>query len=94
MDAGLVSLALPAGMLGLGFLLGLLFFGALWWATRRLVGGGSLLPVIACHLLRFALLGGALVWAARLGAWPLLAMAAGITLARMATLRRFRSAPP
>lgn len=87
-----MSLASLAGLLGLGFLLGLLFFRALWWTTRRLAGGGAVLLVLACQLGRFALLGVALLWAARLGVWPLLAMAAGITLARMATLRQFRSA--
>lgn len=81
------------GMLVLGFLLGVAFFRALWWITRRLLSGGGVLLVLACHLGRFALLAGVLVWAARLGIGPLLAMAVGITLARVVTLRRIRSAP-
>ncbi|MDB5415043.1 MAG: hypothetical protein JWR10_3378 [Rubritepida sp.] len=94
MDAGIVIVTNLILLLGLGVLLGLVFFRALWWITRRLLGGGGVLLVLACHLGRFALLGGALVWAARQGTWPLLAMAAGITLARVATLRQFRNAPP
>lgn len=77
----------------LGFLTGLIFFRALWWTTRRLLGGQGVLLMLACHLGRFALLGGGLVWAARLGTWPLLAMVCGITLARVVTLRQFRSTP-
>jgi len=87
-----MSLVTLGGMAGLGFVVGLVFFGLLWWTTRRLIGGGGVLLTLASHLGRFALLVGALVWAAGLGAWPLLAMAAGITLARVATLRRFGSA--
>lgn len=80
-------------VVGLGFLVGLIFFRALWWTTRRLLGGKGILLVVACHIGRFALLGSGLVWAARLGIWPLLAMACGITLARVVTLRGFRSTP-
>ena len=79
--------------LGLGLLLGWVFFGGLWWTTRRMLGGGGLPLLLACHVGRFVLLAGGLVWAARLGAWPLLTMAAGITLARVATLRRIRRTP-
>lgn len=86
--------ALLTGMLGAGFVLGLAFFAALWWTSRRLVNGGGVLLVVACHLARFAVLAGALMLAALQGAWPLLAMTAGFTLARAATLRRFRSARP
>lgn len=93
MDAGPLTIVILAGLLGLGFLLGLVFFGALWWITHQLLGGGGVLLVLACHLGRFALLTGALVWAARQGPWPLLAVACGIALARMATLRRIRSIP-
>mgnify|MGYP000658954515 CR=1 FL=1 len=86
-----MSLVTLAGLVGLGFLVGLLFFGALWWTTRRLIGGGGAIRLLACHLGRFALLFGALVWAAGLGAWPLLAMAAGIIFARVATVRQLGS---
>lgn len=89
-----MSLGGLAGMFGLGVLVGLLFFRALWWTTRALVGGGGALLLLACHLGRFALLVGALVWAVGLGAWPLLAMAAGILLARVVTLRQLRSTDP
>ena len=80
-------------LLCLGFLLGLVFFRALWWTTRRLVSGGGVLLALGCHLGRFVLLAVALVWAARLGVGPLLAMASGITLARVATLRQLRRVP-
>lgn len=89
-----MSIATLLGLLVLGVLLGLVFFQSLWWITLRLLGGGSARLMLACHLGRFALLGGALVWAARQGIGPLLAMAAGITLARMATLHRSRGTPP
>ncbi|NKC33606.1 N-ATPase subunit AtpR [Falsiroseomonas selenitidurans] len=79
--------------LGLGLLLGWVFFGALWWTTRRMLGGGAVSLLLVCHVGRFALLAGGLVWAARLGVWPLLAMACGITLARLAMMRGIRSIP-
>lgn len=79
--------------LGFGFLLGWVFFRALWWTTRRMLGGGGGALLLACHVGRIALLAAGLLWAARLGAWPLLAMAGGITLARVATLRRIRNTP-
>jgi F1F0 ATPase subunit 2 len=94
MDAGILTIVTLAGLLGLGFLLGLVFFGALWWITHQLLSDGGVLLVLACHLGRFVLLGGALVWAARQGIWPLLAMACGITLARAVTLRQIRSTAP
>jgi F1F0 ATPase subunit 2 len=69
-----------------GALLGLLHFASLRWNVRCLLSGQPLFS-LGFQLLRFAMTGAALVLAARsFGAMPLLAVAAGLMVARTGVL--------
>jgi len=73
--------------LAAGMLLGLLYFAGLWWNVcllARGAGPGRMALVMAG---RFLLLAGALALASRAGAPALLALAAGVLLARQMALR-------
>jgi len=80
-----------------GFVAGMLYFGALRWMTWRLAGPGGrawgswgwlgLLQAI-----RIAGVTALLLWAARRGGGPLLALAAGVMSARLSLVQRVRSA--
>jgi len=76
-----------AAHIGFGVLAGLLYFRALRRATDIFAGGGGAGGALLLGGARFAALGLVLFIAAREGAWPLLCMAAGVMLARYATLR-------
>lgn len=78
---------LPAGIC-----LGLMYFGGLWWNAHLLAGPGRLRMAIAVMAARFTVLVGALTLAACQGARPLLAMAAGILVARFLVMHRLREA--
>ena len=78
--------------LAAGICLGLLYFGGLWWNARLLAEPGRVRLAITIIATRFAMLGGALALAALHGARPLLAMAAGILVARMLVMHRVRAA--
>lgn len=54
---------------------------------------GGLWRPIASHLARLAVLGAILIWTARQGPGPLLAVAAGLVLARPIALRVLAKAP-
>ena len=82
--------AILAMYLAVGFSLGLLYFGSLWWNARLFSGSGRLRTVLAMAAARFALLGGALALASLEGAGPLLATALGVLGARAVVLRRVR----
>jgi len=71
--------------------IGVLFFRALWWNTRVIVGGGGVASAIALTLSRFALLGGLLTLSALEGAAPLLAASVGVFVGRFLVLRALRS---
>lgn len=79
---------------GLGLLVGLWHFGSLHWLSQRLVSasGPNWRMVLAVQLLRIAVLVLACWWAVSHGAWPLLAMALGIVVARVVLLRQVRRA--
>jgi F1F0 ATPase subunit 2 len=77
-----------------GIMVGVLYFRALWWNTRRFALGGRATTMIALTIGRFALLGGLLILASRDGALPLLVMALGVLIARSAVMRRVREAAP
>ncbi len=79
--------------LAAGIAVGVLYFGGLWWnvrlfADRRHAGVNVLLM-----LGRIAGLGGALTFAARQGAMPLLLTALGVFIARFAVMRHVRATP-
>ena len=75
-----------------GICLGLLYFGGLWWNAHLLAEPGRMRMAIAIMVTRFAVLAGALALAAMQGARPLLAMAAGILVARILVVHRVRAA--
>jgi len=83
---------LIATYLAAGICLGLLYFGGLWWNAQLLAKPGSLPLAIAVMAGRFAILGGALVFASLQGARPLLASALGILVARLLVMRKIRGA--
>jgi F1F0 ATPase subunit 2 len=70
-----------------GVAVGALFFHALWWNTRIIVGGGAVSTAIALTLTRFILLGGLLTLAAFEGAAPLVASSLGVFVGRFLVLR-------
>ena len=80
--------------LAAGVMLGVLYFRALWWNTRRFALGGRVTTTIALMIGRLGLLGGVLTLASLEGALPLLVMALGILIARSAVMRRVREAAP
>lgn len=85
-DGGYVFACVLAGLL-----LGGMYFGGLWWTTRRaLQSANPALWFLVSSLLRNALLLGGLYLLAA-GSWQrILASLAGILLARMAILRLSR----
>lgn len=94
MDGQNVNAFIIAVYLMAGAAMGTLYFGSLWWNTRRFGQGGQIYTLLAGTAARLALLGGAL-WATSLeGAMPLLATALGVLLARAAVMRRVRSIAP
>jgi F1F0 ATPase subunit 2 len=80
----LVALYLIAGLA-----VGALYFGALWWNVRRLLGEGGALAILALTLGRLALVAAALTAASFQGAAPLLAAALGVLAARRIVVRAF-----
>jgi N-ATPase, AtpR subunit len=80
-------LPLCAGF-GAGALIGTSHFLTLRWSVRMLALGGAPLPAMGLQLVRFAVLSVILALIARgFGAMPLVAVAAGILVARAAVLR-------
>ena len=75
-----------------GVALGVAHFASLRRVTEFFAEGRAL-AAAGLQALRLLVLGAALVGAAWLGAWPLLAAMAGILLGRWAVLRRERLAP-
>ncbi|MBB3892965.1 hypothetical protein GGQ61_003703 [Phenylobacterium haematophilum] len=55
--------------------------------NTRLYMSGDLWRPIGLHIVRLAVLAAVLIWAAHAGAGPLIAIAAGLVLARPLTLR-------
>ncbi|WP_158304356.1 ATP synthase subunit I [Beijerinckia indica] len=80
------ALVLGAHLFG-GFLLGVIYFRALWWNTRLLAQGRRPLLAISIALARFVLLGGLLILASREGVAPLLATVFGLFVGRFLVLR-------
>jgi hypothetical protein len=70
-----------------GAAVGALFFRALWWNTRIIIGGGAVSTAIALTLSRFILVGGLLTLAAFEGAAPLAASSLGVFVGRFFVLR-------
>lgn len=77
-----------------GFVAGMLYFGALRWMTWRLArpGGRAWGWLGLLQAIRIAALTALLLWAAHRGGGPLLALAVGVMSARLALVRRVRSA--
>ncbi len=76
-----------------GLAAGLLFFGSLRWMSQRLVAPGAV-PwgrMALVHALRFGALLLLLVGCARQGAGPLLALGAGLLVARLWLVARVRA---
>ena len=100
LDAARVSLAfnhpqaawaiLPvlAACLAAGIAIGTVYFRSVWQTARLLDGSGNARRAVALTAGRFVLLGSALFLASLLGAAPLLAVAAGVLMARFAVMRR------
>lgn len=92
----LAAAATPAtgALLGLivGVLLGLAYFGSLWWNARLYASGGGL-RALAVQMLRLALLVGVLAGLAKLGALPLLTGALGLLAARNLLVRHLGRTP-
>lgn len=75
-----------------GFVLGAASFASLRLNASLYVGSGLWRPILL-HLARLAVVAGALVWTAFQGAGPLLAAAAGLTLARPIAVRLLGRTP-
>jgi len=75
-----------------GLVLGAASFASLRLNASLYVAGGLWRPILL-HLARLAVIAGALVWTAFQGAGPLLAAAAGLTLARPIAVRMLGRAP-
>ena len=73
---------------------GVVFFRALWWNTRLMVGGGPVSTALALMLGRFLLLGGLLTLATLEGAAPLLVTALGVFVGRFFVLRALGKGEP
>jgi F1F0 ATPase subunit 2 len=89
MNAGSLALYLAAGLA-----VGALYFASLWWNAEVFGRGGRTGTLIAAVVARFVLLSFVLTAASLQGAWPLLATAAGVLLARSAVLRWARVTTP
>lgn len=76
----------------IGTMVGLIFFGALWWNVHLLVHGNAVKAVVL-HLVRFAALIAVFYLAARFGPLALLATALGLLIGRSIVLRRMRGLP-
>lgn len=83
-----------SGYVAVGAVGGGLFFRALWWNTRVIVGGGEVSKVVALALGRYFLIGGLLALATFKGAAPLLATAVGVFIGRFLVLRSIGSDRP
>ncbi len=81
-----------AGFFALGALGGALYFYAVWRSALALARGGGASKTFIFLAGRFALIGAVLAFAAMRGGGPLLAAAAGLLLARAATMRRLKEA--
>jgi F1F0 ATPase subunit 2 len=88
MDEKRMSPFVLATYFAAGILLGLLYFGGLWWNARLFAAGGHATTSILLLAGRVALLGGLLTLASLQGAGPLLAMALGVLIARALAMRR------
>ena len=86
------DLALLAALAGAGLLLGLAYFAALWRTVALLAGGSSWLAPVALTVGRLAGAVALLAAAVRWGAPDLLAVFAGILLARLIAVRVVRRA--
>ncbi|MDB5362140.1 MAG: hypothetical protein JWO51_3437 [Rhodospirillales bacterium] len=89
----LFALGLAAHLVA-GILLGLLYFGGLWWNARLFAAGGHATTSILLMVGRIALLGGLLTLASLEGAGPLLVMALGVLIARAVVMRRLPDLTP
>lgn len=89
----LLALTLSAHLIA-GILLGLAYFGGLWWNARLFTAGGHARTAILLMAGRIALLGGLLTLASLEGAGPLLFTALGVLIARAVFMRRLPAAGP
>jgi F1F0 ATPase subunit 2 len=74
-----------------GVVVGVLYFGGLWWNTRLFAGGGRARTMVLAMIGRFVLLGGLLTLASLEGAMPLLLMAWGVFAARFMVMAKVRA---
>lgn len=81
-----LALALAAYFAG-GLVVGWAYFASVRRSAEALVRSSSPLRVLLEALWRFSLLGGVLLLVSWQGAWPLLAVAAGIVVMRQILLR-------
>ena len=80
------------GGLAGGVVLGILYFGSLWWNVRRFIGGGGVVKTIALMILRLIALGGALALASLAGPLHLVVMTLGVFTGRSFIIQRTRGA--
>lgn len=85
------SAAIAVGVV-VGFGLGMVYFGSLWWNVQAWVGGDMVRAAVT-QILRFALVAVAFFGLAKLGAAALLCGALGLLAARALVLRRFGRTP-
>jgi hypothetical protein len=94
---GMPIVSLPillAAHVAAGAGVGVLFFRALSWNARLIVGGGRVSTAVALTLGRFLLMGGLLTLSALEGAAPLLAAALGVFVGRVFVLRSIGAGEP
>ena len=77
-----------------GVMLGVLYFGTLWWNVRLFALTGRATTTAALMIGRFVLLGGLLTLASLEGALPLLVMAFGVLIGRAVVMRRLWQVAP
>ena len=71
-----------------GVVLGAVFFGGLWWTSRRLVSGGRHAGFVALSFVgRMVVLAGGLVVLARFDPWLLIGALPGLITARVGWIR-------
>jgi hypothetical protein len=85
---------MPPIYIAAGIVAGILYFRCLAWNVRLFSEGGSATMTIVLMAGRIALLGGMLGLASLQGALPLLLMALGVFIARLAITRRVLAVQP
>ncbi|MDR3375930.1 MAG: ATP synthase subunit I [Ancalomicrobiaceae bacterium] len=88
------DLAVLGAWASLGFVVGAVYFRALWRTTLWLTEAGHGAATAALTVLRLALLVGSLVVATLQGPLPLMATALGLIVAKIVVVRRVKGTTP